>query len=251
MSMMRRADPPIRGYAVTHPRGAVTMPTQAGWQQVVYAVSGVVVARTHDEQWTLPPHRALCIGEDRRIELRTRQRTAIRTLYLHRDLEALAPTVRVVDVPPLARELLLRAVETSPLELDDERSAALYRLLVAELTGQRTVPLRLPLPTDPRARQLAEDILAAPHLRLDEVLAGVPAARRTCERLVRRDTGLTLAGWQRRARVLHAIELLALGASVTRAAAEVGYSTPSAFVVAFRSETGSTPTQLLAARRAG
>jgi len=249
MSRMRqthRDDPPVRGYAVTHPRGRVAMPTQPGWQQVVYAVSGVVVARTGGEQWTLPPHRALCIGDSRRIELRTRQPTAIRTLYLRADLGALPSEVRVVDVPPLARELLLRAVTTSPLDLHDERAAALYLLLVAELTEQRTVPLHLPLPTERRARALAERILEEPRATLDEVVATVPAARRTCERLLRDETGLTLAGWQRRARMLRAIELLGRGASVTTASAEVGYATPSAFVVAFRSETGRTPNEFMA-----
>jgi AraC-like DNA-binding protein len=251
MSMMRQEDaihsePPVRGYAVTHPPGVVTMPTQPGWQQVVYALSGVVRAIGDREAWTLPPHRALCIGDDRRIELSTPRRTAIRTLYVHRSLEALAPTVRIVTVPPLARELLLRAVETAPLDLGDERSAALCRLLFAELDELSTVPLHLPLPTDGRARLLADAIVDSPSASLADLLGDVPAARRTCERLFLDETGLTLAGWQRRSRVLEAIELLERGSTVTTAAATVGYATPSSFVVAFRSETGATPTAFLA-----
>ncbi|MDX2380596.1 MAG: hypothetical protein QNM02_12665, partial [Acidimicrobiia bacterium] len=81
------------------------MPTQPGWQQVVYALSGVVRASADHETWTLPPHRALCIGDDRRIALSTSRRTAVRTLYVHRSLDALAPTVRIVTMSPLAREL--------------------------------------------------------------------------------------------------------------------------------------------------
>lgn len=250
MSKMRqratgRSEPAVRGYAVTHPPGVVTMPTQPGWQQVVYASSGVVRAMGDRETWTLPPHRALIIGDDRRIELSTPRRTAIRTLYVHRSLEALAPSVRIVSVPPLVRELLLRAVETAPLDLDDDRSAALCTLLFAELDGLSTVPLRLPLPTDGRARLLAEAITDAPSAPLADLLRDVPAARRTCERLFLGETGLTLAGWQRRARVLAAIELLERGSTVTTASATVGYATPSSFVVAFRSETGTTPTTFL------
>jgi AraC-like DNA-binding protein len=245
MFRMRRSEPLVRGYAVTHPAGIVRMPGQPGWQQVVYAMSGVVRAVTEREAWTLPPHRALCIGDDRRIELSTPRRTAIRTLYVHRDLGALDPTVRIISMPPLARELLLRAVESAPLDLDDDRSAALCRLLFAELSDQAAVPLHLPLPSDGRARRLAEEIVASPGATLEELLKGVPAARRTCERLFKTETGLTLGGWQRRARILGAIELLGHGATVTNAAAEVGYATPSSFVVAFRSETGRTPTAFL------
>lgn len=257
MSMMRHHDDPsgrelseplVRGYAVTHPPGVVTMPTQPGWQQIVYALSGVVRAVAERETWTLPPHRALCIGDDRRIELSTPRRTAIRTLYVHRSLEALAPTVRIVGVPPLARELLLRAVETAPLDLRDERSAALCRLLFAELGDLATVPLELPLPTDGRARALADAIVGSPGATLTDLIRDVPAARRTCERHFLDETGMTLAAWQRRARVLAALELLERGATVTTAAATVGYSTPSSFVVAFRSETGETPTAFLTPR---
>ena len=176
----------------------------------------------------------------------TPRRTAIRTLYIHRDLGALDPTVRIISMPPLARELLLRAVESAPLDLDDERSAALCRLLFAELADQAAMPLHLPLPSDGRARRLAEEIVASPAATLGELLTRAPAARRTCERLFKSETGLTLAGWQRRARILAAIELLGHGTTVTTAAAEVGYATPSSFVVAFRSETGATPTAFLA-----
>ena len=242
MFTMRRSVPLVRGYSVTHPEGVVAMPTQPGWQQVIYAMSGVVRAVAEREMWTLPPHRALCIGDDRRIELSTPRRTAIRTLYIHRELHALDPVVRIVSVPPLARELLLRAIQNAPLDLADERSRALCHLLFSELTDLATVPLHLPLPKDNRARQLADEILARPANTLDLLLGDIPAARRTCERLFKTETGLTLAGWQRRARVLAAIELLGHGATVTTAAAEVGYATPSSFVVAFKSETGQTPT---------
>lgn len=248
MSIERPTEPPVRGYAVTHPVGRVAMPTQPGWQQVVYATDGVIVARADRDSWTVPPHRALCIGDDRRIELTTTQPTVIRTLYLRRELEALPPEVRMVAVPPLARALLLRAVETAPLDLDDPEPAALVLLLVAELTRQRSIPLHLPLPSDPRARDLARLILDSPAATLDDRIGRIPAARRTLERLVRAETGLTLAGWQRRARILHAIELLGHGASVTTAALDVGYATPSSFVVSFKSEIGETPTSFLAAR---
>lgn len=52
---------------------------------------------------------------------------------------------------------------------------------------------------------------------------------------------MTLGQWHRRARVLHAVALLADGASVTYVSSEFGYSSPSAFVAAFRSELHTTP----------
>ncbi len=246
MLIMRQHEPLVRGYAVTHPRGDVEMPKQPGWQQLVYAVSGGLVARTASDSWTLPPQRALCIGDETRIRIWTTRPTAVRVLYFDSGLGALESAVRIVSVPPLARELILRAVDTSPLNLDDDHTAALYRLLVDEVAQLPSMPLQLPLPTDKRLVQLTDRILSSPADPLSQHIDHVAASRRNCERLIRRETRLTLAGWQRRARILTAIELLIEGANVTRTAVSVGYSTPSAFVVAFRAEMGCTPTAFLA-----
>jgi AraC-like DNA-binding protein len=71
----------------------------------------------------------------------------------------------------------------------------------------------------------------------------VPASRRTIERIFRAEVHQSPAAWQRRVRVLRAVELLGEGADVTTVAADVGYATPSSFGAAFRAETGTTPRQ--------
>jgi AraC-like DNA-binding protein len=52
---------------------------------------------------------------------------------------------------------------------------------------------------------------------------------------------LTFIGWQQRARLLKAMELLAGGASVTSTAFELGYETVSSFIDLFKSNFGTTP----------
>jgi hypothetical protein len=46
--------------------------------------------------------------------LSTTQATTVRVLYLHGRLGVLDPVVRVVNVTPLGRELVLRAVAAAP-----------------------------------------------------------------------------------------------------------------------------------------
>ena len=53
--------------------------------------------------------------------------------------------------------------------------------------------------------------------------------------------GMSLRCWRRRLRLFKAIELLGGGFGVTRTAMELGYSSSSAFVYAFRTEMGVTP----------
>jgi AraC-like DNA-binding protein len=238
---MRHSDPFVRGYAVTHPVGEVQLPTQPGWDQIIYAKSGLLVARTDTESWTVPPHRAICVADGVRIRLKTRRRTSVRCLYLRSQLGAGSSPIRVVSMSPFTRELLLHTVDACPLGSDSPVDAALVTLLVDQIAAQPSAPLQLPLPVDDRARQVAEIVLADPAITIDAAASGVGASRRTLERLFRSEAQMTLGGWQRRARVLAAIELMADNPSVTRTAALVGYATPSSFVAAFKSELGVPP----------
>lgn len=52
---------------------------------------------------------------------------------------------------------------------------------------------------------------------------------------------MSFGAWRYRLRLLTAMEQLAYGASVTQAALEVGYESPSSFIAAFRSMFGKTP----------
>jgi len=47
--------------------------------------------------------------------------------------------------------------------------------------------------------------------------------------------------WRRRMRLMHALRLLAAGRGVTEVGLEVGYSSTSAFIAAFKRELGTTP----------
>jgi len=87
--------------------------------------------------------------------------------------------------------------------------------------------------------------MADPAVVLDDLQRAVGASRRTIERRFKSETRMSLGQWRRRARVLAAVSLLSQGDSVTRVAVTVGYSSPSSFVAAFRSELGSAPRQFM------
>jgi AraC-like DNA-binding protein len=239
-----RHEPTVRGYAVTHPAGSATLPLEPGWTQFVYAASGTMTVSTAAGAWTLPPHRGLWVGDQDPVTVSNPSRVAVRILYL--DSALLSGSTRAVNVPRFARELVLHAVRVAPLRTADPVQSALVTLLVDQLRALPAAPLHLPLPTDPRARAFADLARADPAADLDGLAHAVATGRRTLERLLPAETGLSLGAWRRRARILRAVELLAGGLSVTQAAVRVGYTTPSAFVVAFRAELGETPGRYLA-----
>lgn len=245
---MRHDEPEVRGYAVTHPVGEVRLPTQPGWDQVIYAKSGLFVARTDRENWTVPQHRALCVADGTRVRLETKRPAVIRCLYLRTNIGALTAPIRAIDLSSLTRELLLHAVDLCPLDLTTATESALVTLLIDRLASHQTAELQLPVPIDGRAERLAQVIVADPACTLTDAVDLVAGSKRTLERLFRSQTGMTLAGWQRRARVLASIEMMANDRPVTVVASEVGYATPSSFVAAFRSELGQSPRAFMNAK---
>src|SRR5436309_1694231 len=65
------SEPPVRGYAVTHPHGPVILPRAEGWDQLIYAASGVMTVHTGDGVWVVPPDRAVWVpsGVGQRIDM--------------------------------------------------------------------------------------------------------------------------------------------------------------------------------------
>lgn len=73
----------------------------------------------------------------------------------------------------------------------------------------------------------------------------IGASRRTLERLLDKETGVSLGLWRFRQKMIYSLELLARGESVSNTSIDVGYDSPSAFVVAFKSFFGQTPSRYI------
>lgn len=237
--------PRVRSYSVNHPPGRVSLPTQPGWDYLVFANAGLFTAVTEAKAWTIPAHRALCIPDGTRVRIETARRAAIRCLYVDDRLDVLGDEVRVINLPPLARELLSHAVESAPMYLDTSAEEATITLLADRLASEPDAHLHLPLPSDQAAREVAAMIMADPAAGLNHHLSAAGANRRTLERRFTSQTRMSLGQWRRRARILAAVAMLARGDSVTRVAVTVGYASPSSFASAFRAELGSSPRDFL------
>lgn len=210
--------------------------------QLVYASSGVMTVRTGEGTWVTPPHRAVWIPAGIPHAITMSGRVAMRTLYFRpARIRGLPRKCCVVGVPNLVRELILHACAHGT----DRHVGALLGHLLRALP---TLALELPMPSDARARRVAERLAIAPgtDAQLASFCRDAGASRRTIERLFLAETGLSLGRWRQQSRLMHAVRLLGGGASVTEVAFEAGYSTPSAFTVAFGKVFGATPTAYFA-----
>lgn len=242
---------PVAGLADEYPPGHIDPPHSHVRAQLLYAISGVTIIITRGAQYVLPPQRALWLPAGMEHEVHFRDRVSIRTLYIQPDaVPDLPEDCRVIEVSPLLRELIVEATRI-PVEYDTrKRDGLVMALILDELQSANVVPLRVPMPDDPRLVRVCEAILKdlSQDKTLDAWASLAAMGRRTFTRAFRRETGMSFAVWCQNARLMEAITRLATGAQVTAVALDVGYSSPSAFTAMFRRMFGVPPTHYMAAR---
>lgn len=212
--------------------------------QLVFASHGVMTVRTGSGAWVVPTQRAVWIPDGMPHTIAMSGAVAMRTLYLRPKLARSLPRgCCVVSVSPLLKELILHACAAGALHQRIERQRHLIDVILDELRVIRTVPLQLPNLSDARAVRVAEVLTTERGMRepLVRLCKGSGASRRTIERIFLEETGMTFGKWRQQLRLMEGMRLLGEGAKVTHAALEAGYSTPSAFIAAFRKVLGTTP----------
>lgn len=248
MSRIRHtpADEPyflIRTLAAELRDGDAYDPHAHPWGQLIYVASGVVTVRTEHGTWVAPPSWAVWAPRGVAHALQAAGATALRTLYLRPTLRGQPRASGVVAVSPLLRELILRAVALGMLDRRDPMHAALATVLRSELREVAVPSIDLRWPTDAALRPIAAHIANNPSERDGHAALAqrFGMSVRTLERGFVRATGLSLGHWARQARLQFALRRLGAGAAVKVAATDAGYTTPSAFVAAFKGVFGTTP----------
>ncbi len=171
----------VRSLALRLPPGHRIASHDHTWVQVVYAESGVMTVNAADQQWVVLPHRCLLLPRRRAHAISIVSRTSMRTLYLRPSLaRELVDGIRVMDVAPLLRELILECVRVGALD----RRAAEDR---APLHGADGSVVRAPASAGPAATRAASigrgrsSHVCRPRLRIRQpecVLGDVPPRAR-------------------------------------------------------------------------
>ncbi len=233
----------------SYPKGHHVKPHWHARAQFVFAVEGTMAVRTPRRAWIVPPSRALWVPSHTVHEIQMYGGVEMRSLYVNGAAAAGMPSSCVVlDVTPLLRELVVRAVAL-PVGYDEHGDdGLLMRLLMAEIRCLPQCALDLPLPESPDLTQLCERILEDLSTRrpCGFDANAMQTSSRTLYRRFLRETGITFARWKQQARLLESIRRLAEGAPVTTVAMDLGYESPSAFSTMFRRCLGVAPRGFIA-----
>jgi AraC-like DNA-binding protein len=219
--------------------------TLFGWHthadhQLAWAAAGVLTVLTEGATWVLPPTRALWIPAGLPHETGASATTTMRSVYVP---AGLSPVTWTVPTPVAASPLLAELIHYLSASLTQPQRAHGEALLADLLQPVPVATLDAPFPAGPLAREVAQALRANPadQRTLAEWGRAVGASERTLARAFTAHTTMTFGRWRTLLRLRAALPLLAAGEPVGRVARRVGYETPSAFVAAFRRETGMTP----------
>jgi AraC-like DNA-binding protein len=155
----------------------------------------------------------------------------------------------VLNISSLLKELIVHASTFPRLRRSNSSQRHIIDLILDQLKVVESIPIQLPLPRDPRARKLVDQLFADPsdQRALNGLCYGSGASKRTIQRLFIEETGMSFSKWRQRWRLISAMQRLAAGEAVTTAALESGYNSASAFVAMFRKQLGMTPGRYLSA----
>jgi AraC-like DNA-binding protein len=213
--------------------------------QLIYASTGVLEVFVPEGTWFTPSVRAVWVPGGTIHRWQVHGATTVHMVGVPASAMVSAEHVpALVPVDGLLRELMIACSEQGPAETPAARR--LLRVLIDRMRPSREAPTVLPTLTDPRLRDvqavLESDLSASP--RLSELGRQVGASERTLSRLFGDELGMSFTAWRTQLRLHRAVLLLAEGRTVTQAATACGFSSPSAFVSAFKSAFGRTPGSL-------
>lgn len=212
--------------------------------QLLYASAGVLAVTTDHGCWVVPSNHGLWIPPNIPHWTRTIGASSIRTLYISPGQATLLHNGCVlVEVSPLLRELVIAALEIKGDISLTGRNAKLIDLLMEELVAAPVSSMYLPSPNGERLKGLCREIFLNGTLNwgLAECASFLNVNAKTVQRWFTTDLGMSFGAWRKQARLLVALEWLALGRNILEVSLEAGYSSPSAFSSMFRKEFGAPP----------
>lgn len=193
--------------------------------QLVGALSGLLSVGLETQQWVVPATHAIWVPPHHMHSLRSYGPFSGWSVFVQEAACAALPAApRAIRTNPLLREAVRRAATWSGGSLDHDE-IRIAELILAEIAASPAQALGLPRPLDTRLARIADALAAdlSDTRRAEDWAQWAGIAPRTLSRRFLEETGMSFAQWRQQARVLRALERLAVGTPVTTIALELGY----------------------------
>lgn len=248
------SDSPVAAWSGHLAQGAHWQAMGDDHARVMFCFDGLMRVETGAGRWFIPDRFGLWLPPGTAAQVQVAHRAEFQTLLLHPRFArrpGLPDHPVMLRATPLMRGIGRRlaptdtATDTAAAPLTRPERRRLGWVALDEIARLDRPDLHLPGGKDARLARVMSHLLAHPgdanSLALLASRAGI--STRTLSRLFQHETGLSWRDWRDRMRFVLAVEGVQLGRSSTELAAALGYSSPSAFVAAFRRQAGVSPSQ--------
>lgn len=213
--------------------------------QLIFVLSGSMRVETEGGIWITTPGRACWIPGGVEHKVTYTKASRARCAYIHeRFTEVLPAKCHVLQLSGLLRELVISAIDIGWNYDENGPAGRLMQVLIDQISRQVETPVFLPEGKDLRLRRLTALLYENPgdSRSLEDWCQVVGASARTLTRLFLNETGMTFSAWRQQLCLIHALEMMGEGRSVTQIAFALGYGSTSSFSTMFTRAMGEPPT---------
>jgi AraC-like DNA-binding protein len=202
--------------------------------KLIVGLRGSATIDTVEQEWAVSPRSMLWLAGETEHQLRT---TADHhSLVLSFAPELVSRATGWIEASGFVHDLVERFSHAP----DSERRDRLAAVLLDELVE--------PVPANERLRRVTEFVAQHPTTRVATLAQEVGMSERTFRRWFRADVGTSFTRWHQQRIVERAIEQLHRGDSVKCVAADLGYTSASAFIAMFKRVMNVSPQRYLRSR---
>ncbi len=215
--------------------------------QLVMPIKGAITCSVSDAIWLVPTQCAVWIPAGLPHSNYPSANARYCFLFIQDNQYEMPSTCCTLAISPMVREIILY-LSTLPLNKGQDRpTQKLIEVLLYQLTQMPKEFLHFPIPTEPRLKRVAEELITSPSSqRTAEQWAQKHAMSvRTFARLLKKETAMTFRHWRRQLHIIIALQKLSTGTNVQTVSEELGYESVSAFISMFKSVLGKTPKQYI------
>lgn len=215
--------------------------------QLILTLHGGVTSLSPNAYWMVPANCAVWIPAGQPHSNRVTNNAEVLFLYIEPNVPGMPQECCTLQISPMLREMM-KHLESCPQDYTcDSHIAKFAHVMLHELSMMPVVRLSLPISDNVKVRMLADSLMNNPWDRssLDIWAGRLAMSKRTFERFILRETGMTFGRWRQQLQLLVAIRLLVTGTSVQNTAFELGYDSVTAFITMFKKILGTTPGRYL------
>lgn len=199
--------------------------------------------------WLAPPGRGIWIPAGTAHEVSYAESSAhIKVLVSSEYADDLPKTCRTLPVSGLLKELALELSGVPKNAGHSRRAILMAELLVLEAAQPSADNvLFVPQGRDQRLVRVIERMHSHPgdDKTLEEHAKIASCSARTLARLYMAETGMTFTRWREHLRIVNAVDRLIRGDTITQAALDLGYQSPSSFTTMFTRILGVPPARYI------